>query len=130
MRIASLTGEIVQPARYVRQTSSADAVAIFKLRLTPVIGLRGIRFASDALQTEVEPRITAAIERGVTQFVNEREEEGKPVGGLCVKPFDIYVHPVDGRDIGFILAAYFAMKQAFQDHETLVDIGPEVNNET
>jgi hypothetical protein len=125
MRVASLTREIVQPARYVRQTSSADCVAIFKLRLTPVVGLRGIRFANEESKPEVEPWITAAIERGVMKFVIEREEEGRPVGSLCVTPFDIYVHPVDSRDIGFTIAAYFAMKQAFQGYETTVEIGPE-----
>src|SRR5689334_22002115 len=117
MRIASLTHEIVQPARYVKQSSSADCVAIFKLRLTPVVGLRGICFANKVPGPEVEPRITAAIERGVMQFATEREQEGRPVGSLRVAPVDIYVHPVDGRDSGFTLAAYFAMKQAFQTHE-------------
>jgi len=69
----------------------------------------------------MEPRITAAIERGVMQFVTERAEEGRPVGGLRVTPFDIYVHPVDGRDTGFIIAAYSGMKQAFEAHEKVMD---------
>jgi hypothetical protein len=97
MRIASLINEIVQPARYVKQTSALDSVAVFKLRLTPVAGSRSIGFASEALSPEVESRITGAIEKGVMTFVTEREQEGRPVGGLCVTPFDIYVHPVDGR---------------------------------
>lgn len=124
VRITSLTHEIVQPARWVRQQSSLDCYAVFNLRLTPVVGLRGICFASEAPKLQVEPWIIAAIEKGVMRFVTDCEEEGRPVGGLRVSPFDIQIHPVDSRDICFTLAAYYAMGQAFQAHATLVDIGP------
>jgi elongation factor G len=127
VRIASLTHEIVQPARFVRQQSSVDCYAVFNLRLTPVVGLRSICFANEAQKPEVEPRITAAIEKGVMQFARDSEEQGRPVGGLKVTPFDISVHPVDGRDICFTIAAYHAMKEAFEAHGTLVDIGAEQN---
>ena len=130
MRIATLTHEVLQPARYVKQMSSLDCVAMFTLRLTPVPGIRGVRFGNEVCKPELESWIIGAVERGVMEFVSERDQEHKPVGCLAVTLVDIDIHPVDSRETGFMLAAYFAMKQAFQAHESVVDFELEKKYET
>ena len=65
--------------------------------------------------------MTAAIERGVNEFVDQRKCEEKPVGFFRVALIDISVHPVDSRELPFTRAAILALTQAFKEHEVFIE---------
>jgi hypothetical protein len=121
MRIATLTKEVQQPIRHVNQTGG-DYVAVFTLRLTPVRGTPDISFSNAVTAPELQPWIVAAIQRGIQLFASERESERGPVGGLKVTLVDISIHPTDSKESAFTYAAFKAMQQAFDAHETLVEL--------
>jgi hypothetical protein len=102
--------------------SGGSYVADFTLQLTPASDIPDIQFSSKVNQPEVEPWIVAAIHKGIGEFVRERQTEGKPVGGLRVALVEIHLHPIDSKESAFMFAAYKAMKQAFQLHETSAQI--------
>jgi elongation factor G len=123
INLAMVTHTFDQPIRYVNQAASGGSyVAILTLRLTPARSISGVEFATAISRPELEPWILSAIEKGVRMFIEEREEERKPIGQLLVTLVDIDIHPIDSRELAFSIAAYRAMKQAFKENEVIVDV--------
>lgn len=77
-----------------------------------------IEFTCEVATRELEP----AIDRGIREFVREREKEQSPVGCLRVVLADNLVNPVDSKESAFVRAASIAMTQAFEAYETVVDV--------
>jgi len=126
MRIATLTQEVRQPIRHVNQMASGGSyVAMFTLRLTPAQDAPDIEFSNEVTQPALEPWIVAAIRKGIEEFVGEYRSEGKHVGRLRIALVEIRVHPIDSKESAFALAAYKAMKQAFQAHEAILELEPD-----
>jgi translation elongation factor EF-G len=122
MRVATLTHEVRQPIRLVNQMASGGSyVAIFTLRITPARDSQVVTFSSEASDPHLESWMESAVERGVSEFVAQRERDGRPVGCFRVALTDIHVHPLDSKEIAFVRAASMAMTQAFEAHETLID---------
>jgi translation elongation factor EF-G len=123
MRIATVTHEFEQPIRHINQMATGGShVAVFALRLTPSPDFQDVRFNCEASALPLEPWMVSAIERGVREFVRKREHDGKPVGCLHVALVDIQVHPADSKETAFMRAAQMAMAQAFEAHETAIDV--------
>ena len=102
-RLATVTHEFQQPIRHVNQMASGGSfVAYFTLRLTPLRDSAEVQFSSEASEPELEPWMASAIERGIRDFVSQRERDGKPVGYVRVALVDIRVHPVDSKESAFI----------------------------
>jgi hypothetical protein len=121
MRLATLTHEVHQPIRYVNQTGG-DYFAVFTLRITPACDSEDVRFSCEASDPDLTPGTMSAIERGVREFVAQRQRDGKPVGCFRVAVTEIQIHPVDTREFALAAAAFKALTQAFGAHETLVDV--------
>jgi elongation factor G len=123
MRVATVTHELQQPIRHVNQMASGGSYcAVFTLRLTPVRNVPAVTFSCEATAPHLEPWIAAAVEKGVREFVSARERDGRPVGCLRVSLIDIQIHPADSKEHAFMRAAHMAMAQAFEAHETFVDV--------
>jgi len=120
MRLATIKHEVCQPIRHINQTGG-DYVAIFTLRITPAQDSQAVTFTSEASDPHLESWMVSAVERGVREFVAQRERDGRPVGCFHVALTDIWVQPVDSKEIAFVRAAVLAMTQAFESHETLID---------
>jgi len=131
MGLATVTHEFLQPIRRLNQMASGGSyVAIFTLRLMPTPGIPEVRFSSEASDPHLEQWMVSAIERGVREFVAERDRDGRPVGCLDVALVEIHVHPIDSKEHRFTWAAFEAMSEAFKAHETFVDICLETKHET
>jgi len=117
MRLATVTHEFQQPIRRINQMASGGSyVAIFTLRLAPVRDVPEVRFSCEASDPHLEPWMVSAIERGVREFVAERERDRRPIGCVHVALVDIRVHPADSKETAFVRAASMAMSQAFEHH--------------
>jgi elongation factor G len=124
MRLATVTHEVRQPIRHVNQMASGGSyVAVFTLRITPSRDSQNVAFSSEASDPHLESWMESAIERGVREFVAQRQRDGRPVGCFHVALTDIRVHLVDSKEIAFMRAAVMAMTQAFEAYETLIDCG-------
>jgi len=121
MRLTTVTHEFEQPIRHINQMASGGSyVAFFTLRLAPSREAPEVQFSNEVSKPEVEAWIVSAIERGIRDFIGQRERDGKPVGYLRVALVDIRVHLLDSKAWAFTQAAFMAMTQAFEAHETLL----------
>ncbi|HEX9045413.1 MAG TPA: hypothetical protein VF988_00180, partial [Verrucomicrobiae bacterium] len=110
MRLATVNQEVCQPIRLVNQMASGGScVAIFTLRITPTPDSQDVTFSSKANDPHLESWMETAVEKGVREFVEQRERDGRPVGCFHVALTDIRVHPWDSKAIGFMRAAIMAM---------------------
>jgi translation elongation factor EF-G len=117
--IATITHEFLQPIRLVNQLASGGSyVAIFTLRLSPSPQEAEIRFSSEVSVPQVDQWVISSIEKGVREFVGQREREGTPIGYVSVVLVDIDLHPGDSKEAAFIRAGFMALSEAFQKHET------------
>lgn len=122
MRLATVTHEVRQPIRHVDQMASGGSyVAAFTLRITPACDSQDVTFRSEASDLHLEAWMESAVETGIREFVEQRERDGRPVGCFHVALADIQIHPTDSKETAFMRAAFIAMTQAFEAHETIID---------
>ena len=116
MQIWTVDREFEQPIRHFNfNMSGGSFCAIFTLRLTPNLDEPEVRFESEVDDAEAMFWIPY-IQEGVQQFIQERENTGKPIGYLHIALIDIRIHPVDSKSHRFRQAAVIAMTEAFANH--------------
>ena len=122
MRLATVTHEVCQPVQHVTQMASGGSyAAIFTLRITTSRGSQHVTFSSEASDPHLESWMESAVERGVREFVAQRQQDNRPVGYFHVALTNVQVHPTDSKEMAFTRAAVMAMTQAFEAHETFID---------
>src|SRR5262245_14183369 len=100
MAIWTVDREFDQPIRHGSQTSSADSIAIFTLRLAPDLGEPSVRFV-DAVSDDEAAHWVPYIEEGVRLFVEASAAQGRPIGYLRVTLVAITIHPIDTQSYRF-----------------------------
>ncbi len=98
--------------RHKKQTGGAGQFGEVYLRVEPMERGAGFEFSNDVFGGTIPVQFIPAVEKGVRQVLTEGCVAGYPVQDLRVSVYDGKHHPVDSKEIAFIIAGRNAFKDA------------------
>jgi len=115
---------ITRPAeghhRHKKQTGGAGQFGEVFLRIQPKPRGEGFEFIDKVVGGAIPYNLIPAVEKGVTQVMNEGAIAGYQMQDIEVTVYDGKYHPVDSKEIAFVTAA----RQAFLD--AIRNAGPQI----
>ena len=109
---------ITRPAeghyRHKKQTGGAGQFGEVFLRVRPLGRGDGFRFASKVVGGAIPSSLIPAVEKGVRQIVEEGAVAGYGMQDIEVEVYDGKHHPVDSKEIAFVIAARQALLDAIE----------------
>jgi elongation factor G len=106
---------ITRPAeghyRHKKQTGGAGQFGEVFLRVSPKKRGEGFEFINKVVGGAIPYNLIPAVEKGITQVLNEGAVSGYSMQDLEVTVYDGKYHPVDSKEIAFV----FAGRNAFLD---------------
>jgi elongation factor G len=124
----SITGPAAAMCRHKKQSGGAGQFGEVHLRIEPRQRGEGFEFV-DAVKGGVIPGVfMPAVEKGVRQALEGGVVAGFPVEDLKVTVYDGKTHPVDGKEIAFVIAGRKAVTDAIRQAKPIV-LEPIVNIE-
>jgi len=106
--------------RHKKQTGGAGQFGEVFLRVRPLARGEGFRFDSKVVGGAIPTALIPAVEKGIRQILDEGAVAGHPLQDLEVEVYDGKHHPVDSKEIAFVIAA----RQAFLD--AIGNAGPQI----
>jgi elongation factor G len=98
--------------RHKKQTGGAGQFGEVHLRIEPLDRGSGFEFVNDTFGGSVPLQFIPAIEKGVRQVLAEGAISGHPIQDVRVAVTDGKYHPVDSKEVAFVIAARMAFKDA------------------
>ena len=106
---------ITRPAeghhRHKKQTGGAGQFGEVSLRVEPLPRGSGFEFCNKVVGGAIPSSLIPAVEKGVRQVLSEGAVAGYPMQDLRVTVYDGKHHPVDSKEIAFVVAG----RKAFLD---------------
>jgi elongation factor G len=106
--------------RHKKQTGGAGQFGEVFLRVRPLGRGEGFQFASKVVGGSIPTSLIPAVEKGIRQILDEGAVAGYALQDLAVEVYDGKHHPVDSKEIAFVIAA----RQAFLD--AIEHAGPQI----
>jgi elongation factor G len=115
---------ITRPAeghyRHKKQTGGAGQFGEVYLRVRPLRRGEGFVFSNKVVGGAIPTSLIPAVEKGVRQILDEGAIAGYPLQDMEVEVYDGKYHPVDSKEIAFVIAA----RHAFLD--AIHNAGPQI----
>ena len=106
--------------RHKKQTGGAGQFGEVFLRIRPKQRGQGFEFIDKVVGGAIPYNLIPAVEKGVTQILNDGAVAGYAMQDLEVTVYDGKFHPVDSKEIAFV----FAGRNAFLD--AIKNAGPQI----
>lgn len=106
--------------RHKKQTGGAGQFGEVFLRVRPLGRGEGFRFQSKVVGGAIPTSLIPAVEKGIRQIISEGAIAGYGLQDIEVEVYDGKHHPVDSKEIAFVIAA----RQAFLD--AIDHAGPQI----
>jgi elongation factor G len=106
--------------RHKKQTGGAGQFGEVFLRLKPLARGEGFEFVNKVVGGAIPTSLIPAVEKGVRQIVGEGAIAGYQMQDMEVTVYDGKFHPVDSKEIAFVIAA----RNAFLD--AIHNAGPQI----
>jgi elongation factor G len=106
--------------RHKKQTGGAGQFGEVFLRLRPLARGEGFEFINKVVGGAIPTSLIPAVEKGVRQIVAEGAIAGYQMQDMEVTVYDGKFHPVDSKEIAFVIAA----RNAFLD--AIHNAGPQI----
>jgi elongation factor G len=115
---------ITRPAeghyRHKKQTGGAGQFGEVYLRVRPLARGEGFEFLNKVVGGAIPSNLIPAVEKGVRQVLEEGAIAGYQLQDLAVEVYDGKYHPVDSKEIAFVIAG----RNAFLD--AIRNAGPQI----
>lgn len=116
----TITREAEGHYRHKKQTGGAGQFGEVFLRVRPLGRGEGFQFRSEVVGGAIPTNLIPAVEKGVRQLLDEGAVAGFPLQDVEVVVYDGKHHPVDSKEVAFVIAG----RRAF--HEAVVSAGPQI----
>jgi len=111
----TITREAEGHYRHKKQTGGAGQFGEVFLRVRPRKRGRGFEFINKVVGGSIPTNLIPAVEKGVRQIVDEGAIAGYQMQDLEVTVYDGKFHPVDSKEIAFVIAARNALLDAIRN---------------
>ena len=120
--------------RHKKQTGGAGQFGEVYLRVEPLERGGGFEYSNDVFGGSIPSQFIPAIEKGIRQAFNNGAIAGYPMQDIRVSVYDGKHHPVDSKEVAFVMAGKRAYLDAFTKAkpvllEPIVNIEVTVPNE-
>jgi len=106
--------------RHKKQTGGAGQFGEVFLRVRPLARGEGFEFLNKVVGGAIPSNLIPAVEKGVRQVLEEGAIAGYQMQDLAVEVYDGKYHPVDSKEIAFVIAG----RNAFLD--AIRNAGPQI----
>jgi elongation factor G len=106
--------------RHKKQTGGAGQFGEVFLRIRPLNRGQGFEFKNSVVGGSIPTSLIPAVEKGVRQIMDEGAIAGYQLQDIEVEVYDGKFHPVDSKEIAFVIAA----RNAFLD--AIGNAGPQI----
>jgi elongation factor G len=106
--------------RHKKQTGGAGQFGEVFLRIRPKARGNGFEFVNSVVGGSIPTSLIPAVEKGIRQIMDEGAIAGYPLQDIEVEVYDGKFHPVDSKEIAFVIAA----RNAFLD--AIANAGPQI----
>ena len=106
--------------RHKKQTGGAGQFGEVFMRVRPLGRGEGFQFRSEVVGGAIPTNLIPAVEKGVRQLLEEGAIAGYPIQDLEAVVYDGKHHPVDSKEVAFVIAG----RRAFID--AIRNAGPQV----
>ena len=106
--------------RHKKQTGGAGQFGEVFLRVRPLARGEGFEFLNKVVGGAIPSNLIPAVEKGVRQVLEEGAIAGYQMQDLAVEVYDGKYHPVDSKEIAFVIAG----RSAFLD--AIRNAGPQI----
>jgi len=116
----SINGSAEAHHRHKKQTGGAGQFAEVRLRIDPLARGAGFEFVDEVVGGAIPKVFIPAAEKGVRQVLGEGVVAGFPMQDLRVPLLDGKHHPVDSKEIAFVIAGRRAFQEAVSSASPVV----------
>lgn len=106
--------------RHKKQTGGAGQFGEVFMRVRPLGRGEGFRFRSEVVGGSIPTNLIPAVEKGVRQLLDEGAVAGFPMQDVEAVVYDGKYHPVDSKEVAFVIAGRRAFLEAVRS------AGPQV----
>ncbi|HET8701987.1 MAG TPA: elongation factor G [Nitrococcus sp.] len=106
--------------RHKKQTGGAGQFGEVFLRIAPLPRGGSFEFVNEIRGGAIPGSLVPAVEKGVRQALNEGAIAGYPMQDIQVTVYDGKTHPVDSKEIAFVIAGRKAFMDAVQRANPIV----------
>jgi elongation factor G len=106
--------------RHKKQTGGAGQFGEVFMRVSPLGRGEGFRFRSEVVGGAIPTNLIPAVEKGVRQLLEEGAIAGYPMQDVEAVVYDGKHHPVDSKEVAFVIAG----RRAFLD--AIKNAGPQI----
>lgn len=106
--------------RHKKQTGGAGQFGEVFLRVRPLARGEGFEFINKVVGGSIPTNLIPAVEKGIRSVIDEGAIAGYQLQDMEVEVYDGKFHPVDSKEIAFVIAG----KQAFLD--AIRNAGPQI----
>jgi elongation factor G len=108
----TIAGKAEGHYRHKKQTGGAGQFGEVFLRVEPAAAGAGFEFVNDVFGGTIPSQFIPAVEKGVRQVLTEGCIAGYPLQDVKVSVYDGKHHPVDSKEVAFVIASRNAFKDA------------------
>jgi elongation factor G len=101
--------------RHKKQTGGAGQFGEVFLRLRPLARGDGFEFINKVVGGSIPTNLIPAVEKGIRQVIGEGAIAGYQMQDMEVTVYDGKFHPVDSKEIAFVIAARHALMDAIHN---------------
>jgi len=101
--------------RHKKQTGGAGQFGEVYLRIRPLARGEGFEFKNAVVGGSIPTSLIPAVEKGIRQIVDEGAIAGYQLQDVEVEVYDGKFHPVDSKEIAFVIAARHAFLDAIRN---------------
>ncbi len=116
----TITREAEGHYRHKKQTGGAGQFGEVFLRVRPLARGEGFEFINKVVGGAIPTSLIPAVEKGVRMVIAEGAIAGYQMQDMAVEVYDGKFHPVDSKEIAFVIAG----KQAL--HDAIRNAGPQI----
>lgn len=106
--------------RHKKQTGGAGQFGEVFLRIAPLPQGRGFEFVNEIRGGAIPSSLVLAVEKGARQALSEGAVAGYPMQDIQVTVYDGKTHPVDSKEIAFVIAGRKAFLDAMHKAKPIV----------
>lgn len=101
--------------RHKKQTGGAGQFGEVYLRIRPLARGEGFEFVNKVVGGSIPTNLIPAVEKGVRQIIEEGAIAGYRMQDMEVTVYDGKYHPVDSKEIAFVIAGRHALMDAIKN---------------
>jgi elongation factor G len=106
--------------RHKKQTGGAGQFGEVFLRIRPLARGEGFEFVNKVVGGAIPTSLIPAVEKGIRMVIAEGAIAGYQMQDVEVEVYDGKFHPVDSKEIAFVIAAKHAL------HDAIKNAGPQI----